>query len=126
MASLGVQLLELRAELHAARRCGEGSDLCQGGGRHPDRHHAEDRAEAEGHQGHRGIISLSWLCLKRIETSKNSWEQHPLRVLALASDLWSSGSLYLFLWPWLKFQFQLNPLIFFLWCGNLLIGNAQS
>ena len=26
-----------------------------GGGRHPDRHHAEDRAEAESHQGHQYV-----------------------------------------------------------------------
>ena len=26
--------------------------ICQGRGRHPDHHHAEDRAEGEGHQGH--------------------------------------------------------------------------
>ena len=41
----------------AARRCGEGSDFCQGRGRHPDHHDAEDRAEGESHQGHRGLIS---------------------------------------------------------------------
>ena len=34
----------------------ERSDLCQGGGRHLDRHYAEGRAEAEGHQGHRGLV----------------------------------------------------------------------
>ena len=28
------------------------TDFCQGRGRHPDRHHAEDRAEGESHQGH--------------------------------------------------------------------------
>ena len=42
----------LRAELRAARRCGERPDLCQGRGRHPDHHHAEDRTEGESHQGH--------------------------------------------------------------------------
>ena len=42
----------MRVELRIARRCGEGSDLCQGGGRHPDHHPAEDRTEGESHQGH--------------------------------------------------------------------------
>ena len=29
----------------------------QGGGRHPDRHHAEDRVEAESHSIHGGVIN---------------------------------------------------------------------
>ena len=39
-------------ELAAPGIKNEGSDLCQGGGRHPDYHHAEDRTEGESHQGH--------------------------------------------------------------------------
>ena len=31
--------------------------ICQGGGRHPDHHDAEDRAEGESHQGHRGLVT---------------------------------------------------------------------
>ena len=43
-----------KAETPAAgtQACGERPNLSQGGGRHPDHHHAEDRTEGESHQGH--------------------------------------------------------------------------
>ncbi len=80
-----------RWDRHHCQACGERPDFCQGRGRHPDHHHAEERTEGESHQGFFCLTSAIGMTLMWQSGKVAKWQKQSQNSLELNVAMWQCG-----------------------------------